>query len=76
MCVLHVQVKEPRLQARADHSATAFTHTPVLTEVVLFGGYAEWPEDSKTYADLPPTANTTVLRFGESPSQYTCPFRI
>ena len=70
-CYVHVQVKEPRLQARAAHSATAFTHTPVLTEVVLFGGFSEWPKDYKTEADLPQTANTTVLGFGESPS-HTC----
>ena len=68
--MLHVQVKEPRLQARAEHSATAFTHTPALTEVVLFGGYPEWPEDVKVVADLPLIAKTTVLKFGESPSAH------
>ena len=65
---VHVQVKEPRLQARCSHSASAFTLNPGLTEVILFGGYPEWPKNSKSYADFPQIANTTVLRFGESTS--------
>ena len=60
-----VQVKEPRLQARSDHSATAFCLSPGLTEVTLFGGCHQWPKNRKVDADLPKIAKTTVLRFGE-----------
>ena len=62
--MLHVQVKEPHLQARESHSATATTLGPGVTEVTLFGGIPEWTKSG----DLPQIANTTVLRFGESTS--------
>ena len=54
--VLHVQVTVPTLQHRRNHSATAFSLSPGLVEVILFGG-----EDSNYKL----TANTTVLRFGK-----------
>ena len=64
--VLHVQVIVPSLQSRFYHSATAFSLSPGLTEVTIFGGCPNWPSNYKSDADLPQIANTTVLRFGES----------
>ena len=64
----HVQVRGHSIQARATHTATAITHTPGLVEVVIFGGYSEWPKDYKTDADLKPISHTVVLLFGESTS--------
>lgn len=61
---MYMQVKEPRLQARCRHSATAFTRGPGIT-VLLFGGYPEWPNDFRSDADVPQIANTTMLQFGE-----------
>ena len=61
--LLHVQVKVPSLQARCHHSAAAFSLSPGLTEVTVFGGIPEWP---RFIADIPQIANTTVLQFGES----------
>ena len=60
-----VQVTVPSLQSRSHHSATAFSLSQGLAEVTLFGGFSEWPSNPKSYADLTPIANTTVLRFGE-----------
>ena len=53
--VLHVQVRVPTLQSRQGHSATAFSLSPGLTEVILFGG-----ENNH----LTCISATTVLRFG------------
>ena len=53
-----MQVTVPTLKSRRFHSATAFSLSPGLTEVIIFGGY-----DGYKYL-----ANTTVLRFGESTS--------
>ena len=64
-CMSHVQVTVPSLQSRCWHSATAFSLSPGLIEVTLFGGFSEWPSNSKPDADLTPIANATVLRFGE-----------
>ena len=64
--VLHVQVTIPSLQSRVFHSATAFSLSPGLTEVTIFGGCPNWPSNIKFDADIPHIANTTVLRFGES----------
>ena len=64
--VLHVQVTVPSLQSRFSHSATAFSLSPGLTEVTIFGGSPNVPSNLKSDADLPLIANTTVLRFGES----------
>ena len=52
--VLHVQVRVPTLKSRSGHSATAFSLSPGLTEVILFGGW-----NGQSYI-----AETTVLRFG------------
>ena len=54
--VLHVQVRVPGLQARYGHRAAAFSITPALTLVTIFGGDV----NNKLLA------NTTVLEFGES----------
>ena len=64
--VLHVQVIGPSLQSRFCHSATAFSLSPGLTEVTIFGGCPNWPSNYKSDADFLQIANTTVLRFGES----------
>ena len=64
--MLHVQVTVPSLQSRFHHSATAFSLSPGLTEVTIFGGCPNWPINYKSDVDLPQIANTTVLRFGES----------
>ena len=64
----NVQVKIPCLQSRFDHSAAAFSLSPRLTEVTIFGGCPEVPRNYRTPAGPPQIANTTVLRFGE----YTC----
>ena len=52
-------VQLPSLQSRCRHSATVFSLSPNLADVVIFGGYY------KCSADVTPIANTTVLRFGE-----------
>ena len=54
-----MQVTVPTLKSRRGLSSTAFSLSPGLTEVIIFGGL---DEDNR---DL---ANTTVLRFGESTS--------
>ena len=66
MYVCDVQVTGPNLQTRCYHSATAISQRPGLTEVLLFGGIPEVPEDAKSFADCPVIADTTVLTFGES----------
>ena len=43
------------------HSQTAFSLTPGLTEVVLFGGSPETPKDDGGFKH----SNTIMLRFGE-----------
>ena len=65
---MHVQVEVSSGQARCKHSAAAFSFSPGLMEVTLFGGCPEWPSNFKGDADLPQIAKTTVLRFGESTS--------
>ena len=68
-CMLvYLQVKVPSLHSRWYHSAAAFSLSPGLTEVTIFGGCPEYPSNYKSHADLPQMANTTVLRFGESTS--------
>ena len=54
-----MQVTVPTLKSRCGHIATAFSLSPGLTEVIIFGGFDE---------DNTDLANTTVLRFGESTS--------
>ena len=70
--VLHVQVTVPSLQSRSDRSATAFSLSPGLTEVTIFGGCPNVPSNWKSHADIPQIANTTVLRFGESHVRDVC----
>ena len=60
-----VQINLPTLQSRCYHSAGAFSLSPGLTEVTIFGGCPEFPNNYMSDADLPRMANTTVLRFGE-----------
>ncbi len=50
----------PSLQCRHAHVAAAFSHTPEMSEVVLFGGVSVFPPDPEAFV-----ADTTVLRFGE-----------
>ena len=61
-----MQVTVPSHPSRCNHSATAFSLSPGLTEVTIFGGCPNVPSNLKFRADLPQIANTTVLRFGES----------
>ena len=65
LCVVNVQVQLPGLQSRSLHSAAAFRLSPGMTEVTIFGGCPEWPSNYRSFCDLSPVANTTVLRFGE-----------
>ena len=51
------------LQPRLYHSATAFSHYPGETEVVLFGGMSHKNDVAM--------ANTTMLRFGKSCLYYS-----
>ena len=57
--VLHVQVRVPGLQARYGHTAAAFSITPALTLVTIFGGKDDFYNGKLL-------ASTTVLEFGES----------
>ena len=52
-----MQVRGHSLKRRRGHSATAFTISQEITEVVMFGGKNE---------SLSWLSDTTVLRFGES----------
>lgn len=67
-CQCYVQVQDERLHPRFGHSSDVIS---LLTEVTIFGGCAEWPENYKSDADLPQIANTTVLQFGEFVLLYT-----
>ena len=60
MVYVCVQVPIPNLQPRRGHCAGAFSFSPGITEVVLFGGVTSFPYDIKKVI-----ADTTVLRFGE-----------
>ena len=71
-----MQVEGHGVYARSLHSASAITHTPGLVEVVVFGGYTEYPRNYTSDADLPPTSNTAVLLFGESTKSRTSRSRI
>ena len=63
--VLLLQVQVPNLQSRFMHRAAAFSLSPRLTEVIIFGGSPEWPNNYKSDLDLRHLSNTTILRFGE-----------
>ena len=49
----------PGLKARYGHCAAAYSLSPGITEIVIFGGNTTFPPDSGDISD------TTVLRFGE-----------
>ena len=57
---LYVQVPVNNLKSRGGHCAAAFTLTPGMTEIVLFGGTTASPPKLSTLI-----AETTVLRFGK-----------
>ena len=57
---LFVQVPVTDLQSRYVHCAAAFTLSPRIVEVVLFGGCTADPATIETFI-----AETTVLRFGK-----------
>ena len=50
----------PGLKARCGHCAAAYSLSPGITEIVIFGGTATFPPNTGDYL-----ADTTVLRFGE-----------
>ena len=56
----YVQVPVTDLQYRHGHCAAAFTLSPGIAEVVLFGGSTTVPPEVSTFI-----AETTVLRFGK-----------
>ena len=61
--VFCVQVPIPNLQPRQGHCFAAFSPSPGITEVVIFGGNTSYPATADgTIAD------TKVLRFGECKS--------
>ena len=57
---LCVQVPITDLLSRYGHCAAAFTLSPGIAEVVLFGGCTTCPPKIETFI-----AETTVLRFGK-----------
>ena len=57
---LCVQVPVTDLQSRYSHCAAAFTLSPGIAEVVLFGGSTALPPHISNYI-----AETTVLSFGK-----------
>ena len=50
----------PALKARCYHCAAAYSLSPGISEIVIFGGVTRYPPSTD---DL--IADTTVLRFGE-----------
>ena len=50
----------PGLKARFGHCAAAYSLSPGITEIVIFGGTTKRPVKSGDFI-----ADTTVLRFGE-----------
>ena len=55
-----MQVLVPGLKARYGHCAAAYSLSPGITEIVIFGGITEFSNKSGKFI-----ADTTVLRFGE-----------
>ena len=58
--VFCVQVPIPNLQPRYAHCVAAFSLSPGITEVVIFGGNTSYPFDTDNAI-----ADTRVLKFGE-----------
>ena len=50
----------PGVKARYAHCAAAYSLSPGITEIVIFGGTTRHPANTDTFI-----ADTTVLRFGE-----------
>ena len=50
----------PGIKARYGHCAAAYSLSPGISEVVIFGGATTFPPKSGDFI-----ADTTVLRFGE-----------
>ena len=50
----------PGLKARFGHCAAAYSLSPGITEIVIFGGTTRYPSKSRDNI-----SDTTVLRFGE-----------
>ena len=65
LCVVNAQVKIPGFQSRFWQSVAAFSLSPGLTEVTIFGGCPKVQSNARSGDDLPRIANTTVLRFGK-----------
>ena len=61
--VFYVQVPIPSLQSRSGHCVAAFSLSPGITEVVIFGGSTSYPPTADNIF-----ADTKVLRFGECKS--------
>ncbi len=55
---MSMQVKGLSLRPRMSHSATGFTISQEITEVVIFGGETDFFSNSEI-------SHTMVLRFGE-----------
>ena len=50
----------PGIKARRGHCAAAYSLSPGITEIVIFGGTTRYPANICNFI-----ADTTVLRFGE-----------
>ena len=50
----------PGLRARCGYCAAAYSLSPGITEIVIFGGTTRYPAKTGDFI-----ADTTVLRFGE-----------
>ena len=55
-----MQVLLPSVKARFGHCAAAYSLSPGITEIVIFGGSTRHPPKIGDFI-----ADTTVLRFGE-----------
>ena len=67
------QVKPPEsVKPRYWHSVTATWLGPGLTEVLMFGGCQEWPDNWENEEEFTPIADTTILRFGERAYSVGC----
>ena len=55
-----MQILLPSLKARYAHCAAAYSLSPGITEIVIFGGTTRYSANTGHFI-----ADTTVLRFGE-----------